>query len=268
MNGYIALDYTDLAVAAILLVISGALTVWLKLGIARSLLISSVRTGAQLTLLGFVLKLLFENVSPLWTGLAVLLMVTVAAHEIRARQTTTFKGFWAYGLGTTSLVIAAMVVTLLALTTQISPDPWYHPRFALPILGMVMGNTMTGIAVGLDRMLGTAKREKNAIEARLALGATWQQAFNPLIRESFRAGTISIINAMATAGLVSIPGMMTGQVLSGMDPVEASKYQILIMFLIAGSTIFGVLMAVYLTAFRLTDQRHRLRLDRLQTNGR
>ena len=87
-------------------------------------------------------------------------------------------------------------------------------------------------------------------------------------RESARVGMIPIINAMAAAGLVSLPGMMTGQILAGAPPIEAVKYQILIMFLIAAGTGFGTLIAVGAGARHLFDDRHRLRLDRLSAPER
>jgi putative ABC transport system permease protein len=169
-----------------------------------------------------------------------------------------------YGVGASSILFAGTIVTVFALTTQVRPDPWYHPQFALPLLGMILGNTMTGVALGLDTLSTRMARERPAIEAMLALGATRRAAFRPFVREAMRSGLIPILNAMSAAGLVSIPGMMTGQILSGVDPIEAVKYQILIMFLIAGGTGIGVVCAVHMAAARLSDNRHRLRLDRLK----
>ena len=180
-----------------------------------------------------------------------------------SRQERRFRGFWAYGLGTSSVLFAGTLVTLFALATQIQPDPWYHPRYAIPLLGMILGNTMTGIAVGLNTLTSQIKRERPAIETMLALGETRSTAFRPLVRTAVRNGLIPIINSMSAAGVVSLPGMMTGQILSGVDPLEAIKYQILIMFLIAGGTSIGVVTAVHAAALRLSDARHRLRLDRL-----
>ena len=131
------------------------------------------------------------------------------------------------------------------------------------MLGMVLGNTMTGISLGLNTLVTSARRERPAIEARLALGGDRWQAMRPVLRGATRTATIPIINAMAAAGLVSLPGMMTGQILAGADPVEAVKYQMLIFFLIAGGTGLGVIAALTAGARRLTDDRHRLRLDRL-----
>jgi putative ABC transport system permease protein len=128
---------------------------------------------------------------------------------------------------------------------------------------MILGNTMTGIAIGLNTLTGQIKRERAAIETMLALGETRRVAFRPFVRAAVRNGLIPVINGMSAAGVVSLPGMMTGQILSGVEPVEAIKYQILIMFLIAGGTGIGVVIAVHGGALRLSDARHRLRLDRL-----
>jgi putative ABC transport system permease protein len=102
------------------------------------------------------------------------------------------------------------------------------------------------------------------IEARLVLGHSAQQAVSDIRRQVFRSGLIPIINAMAAAGVISLPGLMTGQILAGAEPVEAVKYQILIMFLIAGGAGFGTLAALWLAVRRLFDERQRLRLDRLK----
>jgi putative ABC transport system permease protein len=131
---------------------------------------------------------------------------------------------------------------------------------------MILGNTMTGISLGLDTLTRTVKRERPAIEARIALGHSRRQALLEPVRDALKTGSMPIVNAMAASGIVSLPGMMTGQILAGVEPVEAVKYQIMIMFLIAGATALGVLLAVVSAAWRLTDDRHRLRLDRLRAD--
>ncbi|MDH5473994.1 MAG: ABC transporter permease, partial [Gammaproteobacteria bacterium] len=145
----------------------------------------------------------------------------------------------------------------------IQADPWYHPQYAIPLLGMLLGNTMTGIALGMDRLVQTAWQQRSSIEQRLMLGQTGHQAINEIRKESMRAGMIPIINSMAAAGIVSLPGMMTGQILAGAPPVEAVKYQILIMFLITAGTGFGVISVLWFISRRLFDNRHRLRFDQL-----
>ena len=161
------------------------------------------------------------------------------------------------------MLLAASLVTIFALSTQVRPDPWYDPRYVLPILGMILGNTMTGISLGLHTLTTGAVRRKAAIEARIALGAERLNAFLPVAREALKSALMPIINSMSATGLVALPGMMTGQILAGVEPVQAVKYQLLIMFLIAGGTGLGSVAAVLAGVYRLTDDRHRLRLDRL-----
>ncbi len=260
---YDSLNYWDIALAASLLCINAGLSIYYKLGTAKRLVIAAIRMVVQLTLVGLVLKALFTAMSPWLTLLAAVVMVGFAGRESMARQDRTFIGFWGYGLGTISMLMAAGIVTVFALSTQFHADPWYDPRYAIPILGMILGNTMTGVSLALDRLLSDADSGRAKIEARLALGHTFRDAMQGPLRSAMRAGLIPTVNGMAAAGVVSLPGMMTGQILAGVDPVEAVKYQLLIMFLIAGGTALGVFCSVMIALKRLTDSRQRLRLDRL-----
>ncbi|NQU62448.1 MAG: iron export ABC transporter permease subunit FetB [Rhodospirillales bacterium] len=260
---FIALSYWDIALAALLLIFNAVLSVAFQLRLGARLLIAGTRMVVQLTLVGLVLKTLFALASPMFTGFAALVMVLFAGREAMARQDRRFTGFWSYGIGTGSMMAAATIVTVFGLTTQIAADPWYDPRYALPILGMILGNTMNGVSLSLERLVSGAHLQRGAIEARLMLGAEMGEAIRGVVSDAMRAGLTPIINSMAAAGLVSLPGMMTGQILAGVDPVEAVKYQILIIFMIAGGTGLGTFAAVIAGAKRLTDSRHRLRLDRL-----
>ena len=260
----ITLTPLDLGLAALLVVALAGMSLWLKLGVTQRLLIAALRTTLQLLLVGLILKVLFENVTLLWVVLISSVMVLIAGREVMARQQRPFRGRWGYALGTLSMFVSAFATTLFALLIIINNDPWYQPQYAIPLLGMMLGNTMTGVALSLDRLTNNAWQQRAVIETRLALGQRWQDALRETVRESVRVGLIPIINAMAAAGIVSLPGMMTGQILSGTAPVEAVKYQILIMFMIAAGTGFAILIASWLGARRLFDERQRLRLDRLR----
>lgn len=263
MTDYVSLSYLDLVFASSFLVLNGVLSLWLKLGLERKLAVASVRMIIQLLLVGLLLKSLFAVVSPLLTGLVAVAMIFFAGREVWARQDRKLSGLWGFSLGTGAMMFSGVTITVIALTTQIQPDPWWTPRFALPLFGMVLGNSMTGISLSLDNLNTSANRERTAIEAQLLLGRSKWEAMRPFTRRALRTGFMPIINAMAATGIVSLPGMMTGQILSGVDPTEAVKYQLLVMFLIGGSTGLGVLLAVLGSVYRLTDSRHRLRLDRL-----
>jgi putative ABC transport system permease protein len=260
----IELSTFDLSLAA-LLVVALAATSWrVYPGIAKQLLVAGLRTAIQLTLIGLVLKALFANVSLLWVALLSLIMLAVAGREVMARQHRRFAGSWGYAIGMVSMFISSFSIALFALIVVIGNQPWFEPQYSIPLLGMLLGNTMNGIALALDRLTQSAWEQREMIEARLLLGHSPAEALSGIRQQVFRTGVIPIINAMAAAGIVSLPGMMTGQILAGASPVEAVKYQIMIMFLIAGGAGFGTLAAVRLGVQRLFDERQRLRLDRLK----
>jgi putative ABC transport system permease protein len=263
MASYITLNYWELAIASTLVLIDATLSIVFGLRIHRSLLIAAIRMTIQLALVGLVLTALFAVVSPFWTGLAALVMILFAGQEVLQRQERRLAGWWSYGLGTTCMMMASVLVTAFALLTALRPDPWYDPRYAIPLLGMILGNCMTGIALGLDTLTTGLVSRRASVEAQLMLGVTSWEAAAPVTRDALRSALMPTINSMAATGLVSLPGMMTGQILSGVPPVEGVKYQILVMFLIAGGTGFGAVAAVLGGVYRLTDGRHRLRLDRL-----
>lgn len=263
MNGYLALSTADLLLASLFLVLNASLSIALRLGLERQLAVAAARMVVQLLMIGLVLKAVFAAGSPWITGLVALLMVGFAGREIWARQERRLKGPWGFALGTSAMLLAGTLVTVIALTTQIEPVPWWSPQYALPLFGMILGNTMTGVSLGLDTLHDMLVRERRGIEAQLLLGRTRFEAMLPAIRRALRSGFTPIVNSMAATGVVSLPGMMTGQIIAGVDPQQAVKYQLLIMFLIGGATGLGVLAAVLASAWRLSDHRHRLRLDRL-----
>ncbi len=260
----IHLSVFDLSLGAVLVLALALTSARIYPGMARQLLVAAVRTVLQLTLIGLVLKALFANSHLLWVGLLSLIMLAVAGREVMTRQHRRFVGSWGYSIGVVSMFVSSFTVALFALIVVVGNEPWYQPQYAIPLLGMLLGNTMNGIALALDRLTQSAWEQRDLIEARLILGYSAPQAVSGIRQQVFRSGLIPIINAMAAAGIVSLPGMMTGQILAGAEPIEAVKYQILIMFLIAGGAGFGTLAAVHLAVRRLFDERQRLRLDRLQ----
>jgi putative ABC transport system permease protein len=259
----IALSPFDLSIAALLILALAGLSLHLKLGVEKQLLLAAARSTIQLLLIGLVLKALFAHAQLGWVALIAAVMIIVAGREVMVRQKRRLLGWWGFGVGTVSMFVSSFTVTVMALVMVIGTTPWYAPQYAIPLLGMVLGNTMNGISLGLDRLTQDAAQKRPIIESRLALGQSWDMAISDSRREAIRVGLIPIINSMAAAGIVSLPGMMTGQILSGTPPVEAVNYQILVMFLIAGGTGFGTMVAVNLAARRLFDERQRLRLDRL-----
>lgn len=263
MKPSIPLHATDLAIAALLVLLDGALSVALGLGLHKQLAVAAFRMVVQLLLIGVVLRAVFALASPPVTLLVLLVMVGIAAREVAVRPEQRLVRFGNYAVGASAVAAATLLTSILALTTALRPSPWYDARYAIPLAGIVLGNVLNAASLALDALLGAVVRERAAIEAQLALGATIGTATRGLVRAAVRRGLLPIINQMSAAGVVTLPGIMTGQILAGLDPMEAVKYQILLMFLLAGGAGLGAVAAVKLAARRLTDARHRLRLDRL-----
>jgi len=254
----------DLVIASVLIILLAITSLLLQLSIARQLVIAAIRNVIQLLLIGYILKFIF-NTSNLFllAGIASI-MLLVAGYEINARQKYPLKRWAGFKIGTSALFLSSFTMVLLTLMVIVAPTPWYSPQYAIPLLGMLLGNTMNGISLGMDKLNQSVYQQRAVIEQRLMLGQTYQEAIKEIRSESIRTGMIPIINSMAIAGLVSLPGMMTGQILSGTPPVEAVKYQILIFFLIASGTGFGIMLAVWMIAKRMFDDRQRLDLSILK----
>jgi len=264
MNAPLQLSAMDLALAAILVVLNGILSLLLGLEIHRALAIATLRMVIQLLLVGLALHWILTLHSPLVTALAVLLMITAAAREVAVRPRHRLRGWSSYRISGTVISVASLLTVALALTTAIRPEPWYDPRYAIALMGIVLGSVLNSASIAMDNLLAGVRTGANVIEGRLALGATRSQALRPLVITAIRSGMLPIINQMSAAGIITLPGIMTGQVLAGMDALDAAKYQILLMFILAGASGLAAFGCATLAARRVTDERHRLRLDRLQ----
>ncbi|MGV6875605.1 ABC transporter permease [Pseudochelatococcus sp. B33] len=259
----INLSVIDLLLAALSLVIASGFSILLALNVHRPLAIAAVRMVAQLLLVGLMLRYVFAIASPAVTLLVLAAMIVAATYEVYSRQQFRFGGWKRFGLGGLPITIATVFVTGLALTTALREAAWLDPQHTIPLLGIILGNVMNGTSLALNAMLTSVQREKRAIEARLSLGADRFLALGEIRVSATRNGLIPVINQMAGAGIIVLPGIMTGQILAGMDPLDAAKYQILLMLLLAGAGTIGVIAATQLCVVAITDERHRLRLDRL-----
>lgn len=260
----ISLSPTDLAISALLVAFDAALSVVLRLRLHRQVLWAAARMVVQLVAVGYILRLVFSLRHPGATLAMVVVMAIVAAREIAARPERKFRGAAGLALSAGAVAISTIVTVGLALATAIRPHPWYDARYAISLTGIILGSVLNSGSLSLDSLLGGVSRERSAIEAQLALGASFHQATASLLREAIRRGLLPVINQMSAAGVITLPGIMTGQILAGLDPLEAVKYQILLMFLLAGASGLSAAVIAYASLRRLTDDRERLRLDRLQ----
>ncbi len=256
----IPLGVFELSLASLLVLLLAFLSFRSKLEIERPLLIAALRTTIQLSLIGLVLNLVFNTMN-FWLVLFIWsLMLIAAGYEVMSRQKVKVRGAGGFLIGSSSMLVSSFSIMLLILVLVIRVEPWYSPRYAIPILGMLLGNTMNGVALAMNTFSSLCWGRRAVIEQRLALGQTATDAIEDIWRESVRTGLIPIINSMAAAGLVSLPGMMTGQILAGNTATDAVRYQILIMFMISSGTGFGVILSLWLMRRKMFDGRDRLRM--------
>ncbi len=255
----IALTNLDLTIVAILVLIAGVVSVLLRLRLEKQLAIAAVRTVVQLMLVGYVLKIVFQSDSPFTLLAVIAVMVTFASRAAIGRTSRSIRGITGMTFGT--LLLSGLLVTLSVTELVLNINPWYAPRYVIPLLGMVIGNGMTGVSLCLDMLFETCSEKRAEIEMELSLGATrWEAALEPL-RQAIRRGMIPLINSMMTIGIVSLPGMMTGQILAGESPLNAVRYQIMIMFMLSTSTALACIVSALLVYRRLFNCRHQLRSE-------
>jgi putative ABC transport system permease protein len=252
---YVRLSWWDVGLASALLGINGLLSLLLQLKLGRVLFVAALRTIGQLLLIGSVLEVVFR-LSRWYTVVPLLsLMTIVAGVAAVGRVERSYRGIYVHSIvavwASAWLVAAYGLVVVLRKAT-----PWYHPQFTIPLTGMILGNSLNGISLGLSRFLQELSASRSVIEVLLALGATRWEAARLSVRRAVRTGMTPVLNAMMVVGIVSLPGMMTGQILSGIGPLDAVLYQIVIMFLIAAASGLGTTLVVLLAYYRFFNADH------------
>ncbi len=210
---------------------------WNELGIEKTLAINSLRAMAQLLLLGFVLVYVLRLTSPpLLLGI-LLAMTCFAAHTAQKRVGLLGKG---RTIALMSIASAAFSVlfTLIALRAiRVTPNEM------IPIGGMIIGQSLNVYTLLVDRLKGEIRNTVDIIENKVALGATVRQALQEPMRQAAKAAFIPIINNLQTVGIIFIPGMMTGMLVAGSDPLLAVSYQLIIMYMMVGVSVFTIIYA-------------------------
>lgn len=239
----IELDIPQLALALGLMVGAIALARWQRLGLEWTLLMATARTVFQLLAVGVVLAVVFELQNPLGVLAVLVVMLSVATIVARNRIGKELKQLLPVVAGT---MLTSTALTMIYTTSVvIRPEIWYEPRYVIPLTGIVLGNSMNAASIAGDRLVSSLKRHQVEIETHLSLGATPEQAIAAYRQEAIKAGLIPTVNAMMVVGIVTLPGIITGQLLGGADPLNAAAYQILVMFMLAFSNL---LTSVLITA--------------------
>jgi putative ABC transport system permease protein len=237
-----------------LVVVAIALSFTQRLQLSRSILWASARAAVQLLLVGFALRLVLDsNASVWWAWLWVVIMIGFAGFTIGSRAKEVPGIFL---LGTISMLTVVVVSLSVIFGFRVFP---VEGRTIVPLAGMMIGNSMTASVLVGRRIVGELSEKRDEVEARLALGQSWQDASRPYVRSALRTALVPQIESTKAVGLVFLPGAMTGLVLAGVDAVDAVTVQLAIMYLILGSVATSVTVIGLGLTRRVFTSDHRLR---------
>ncbi len=256
MNDIVEIEWWRLVAAYAFLVIVLIITWKQGIGREKEIFISALRMTVQLLVMGYVLVAVFD-INHFLLSLGVLGLMELFAiynvyQRIKVKISRKLKTVIAF-----SMLLGTGLPILYFLIVVINIEPWWEAQYLIPIAGMLIGNSMTGIALGAERLVNGMRAQKDTVEGALMLGATPYIASRPVVNGAFNAATMPVINSMMGMGIVFLPGMMTGQILSGVSPLVAIEYQIAIMLGLLGSvslTVFTLMHFGYKTFFNQDAQ--------------
>lgn len=238
----IDLSWWDVAGSGGLVLIAIGVTARFRTGLGRQFVVAALRTVVQLVAVGYVLVYIF-SIRRWWLVLAALLLMGAVAtreaagrHEAPSRRLVAASGLAILlGSGLTLAYVSGFLV---------QPEPWYNPRYLIPLFGMIVSSALDAAALAADRLASEMETRRDEVEAYLALGASPERAARRPARNALRAAVIPMLNRLMIVGIVALPGMMTGQILSGTSPLTAVRYQIVVMFMLAGAVAVAGLVTV------------------------
>ncbi|MCL2818646.1 MAG: iron export ABC transporter permease subunit FetB [Actinomycetia bacterium] len=250
--GVITVSPAHLAIAFGFILATAILLTVLKLGVTRQYLFAAMRAAAQLLFMGFILSwvLGLDSFLPVLGVLAV--MTGVAALTIAHRNPSAPRSI--APIAFIVLLVVTLLIVMIVSHIIIGIDPWFDPRYLIPLAGLIMGNAMSGVAIALERLFNDLDKRSDEIRSLVALGATPWECAQTSIRDALRAGIIPNINTLAAIGLVFLPGIMSGQVLAGINPAVAAPYQIIVSFMIsAGDSACSSTVVIWMYRYRFAE---------------
>ena len=238
-GGVVDIGYVELFSASALMLVAGLVSWKLELGQTRRIVVSSVRCFMQLLAAGFLLTYLFEF-QTWWLVALVLAAMVIAATQIAvSRVKSRIPGLVPSVF--VSLFVSSLVVGFIVVEGVVRADPWFHARQVVPIVAMA------AVAVAIDRLFSDLDARASEMFSLTALGATPREAAAPSLKAAIGAGMTPVLANMSAAGIVTFPGMMTGQLLAGADPLSAAKYQIVVMLMLSAANTVAIVTACFMT---------------------
>ncbi|MGE7916268.1 ABC transporter permease [Lysinibacillus xylanilyticus] len=246
------MTYLSLSLTLIFVFIPLILSKTLKLGLEKDTILATIRSIIQLLAVGYILKFVFDTQSYMYIFLMVALMIVVATLNAR-KKGKGIKGItWKIAL---TLIVIEFVTQGVLLGFNIVPAT---AQYIIPISGMMIGNSMVLSILFLNRFTAEITSHQNEIELILSLGGTPKQAIHRQLINAVKASMIPTIESQKTIGLVQLPGMMSGQIIGGADPIQAVQFQLLIIFALLTTATLSSIMIGFLSYPALFNERMQL----------
>ncbi|MEA5084633.1 MAG: ABC transporter permease [Lachnospiraceae bacterium] len=242
MRDVVVLNLFQFSAVYLLLLVVLVIMKKCKINQSKLLVIGSIRMTVQLVLAGFVLTYIFKNPHPVFVIIYLLLMIGMATHTVLSRNkgvSSRFALIVAISLSATGiLIIAFFILGVVGVS-------FFNPQYTIPISGMIVGNAMTGVSLGLKTFNENIRTQKLKIDTLINIGATPKSILIPFVNKALETALLPTLNSMVGMGVISLPGMMTGQILSGTLPTTAILYQIAIMIAITVVTCLAVFCSLF-----------------------
>jgi len=242
MRNIVKLNLLQFGVIYLLLILVLIIMKKAKINQTKLLIVASVRMTVQLVLAGLLLSYLFATPHPIFTIMYVLAMVVFSVYRIFSKNRWINRRFKIYII--LALTVSGVLILIFFLKAVVGIS-MFNPQYAIPLGGMIIGNTMTGITLGLKTFHENLDSNRTQITALLDIGATPKKVLLPFVNSALESALLPTLNSMLGMGIISLPGMMTGQILSGTLPLTAIMYQIAIMIAICTSVCLGVFLTLY-----------------------
>ncbi len=239
-HSFYVITWTDVIVSLSLVALCLALIKWWRIGLEKMILIGTLRAFVQLSLMGYILTYFFGQRHWLFMVSLIVIMIFIASIEAVRHLEVPIRNYFFVIAGSMTLTVIVVLGTILQFILDV--HPWFYPYAMIPIAGMIIGNGLNSATLTTNRLVGELEHREQEIETLLSLGAPPRAAVDTAIRKSIKAALIPNINGLMLVGIVQIPGVMTGQILAGVDPLIAVRYQIMIMYMwITTATLVTVL---------------------------
>ncbi|MFP4497481.1 MAG: ABC transporter permease [Vulcanimicrobiota bacterium] len=265
-SSYIQINNLELIFAAALMILTLVLNYIARAKLAKDILSGTLRCFVQLMLIGYILKFIFSAGKWYWIILALSIMILVAGFEAVRREEK--RGPMTYVYVTLAISTATVFIMSIGAGIILKIKPWFNPQYIIPMMGMLVGNAMNGAALLINRLSSEITQNRELIEAKLSLGATSREAADRYIKEAIRSSMIPTINALMITGLVSLPGMMTGQIIAGANPLDSVRYQITIMYMISACNSITIFALGFVAFKQYFTRNHQVKLEILRKNNK